>query len=131
MPSPRHSRTLKSKTLKSLKTKSLKRSLKRSLKKRSLKRSIKKSKTLRSKSIKKSKTLGSKSPKNGKTGEKTKFYDLVGKKTFFTSDYKIVSKIVHGKNGKRKVTYYVTDNPTPRKDGTTFKNWKILSNTKA
>lgn len=66
-----------------------------------------------------------------KNGEKVKFYDLLAKKLFTTSDYEMVTKIVNGKNGKRKVTYYVTDNPTPRKDGSTFQNWKILSNTKA
>ena len=82
-----------------------------------------------SKSLKKhSKSVGGKSVKHG---EKVKFYDLLAKKAFTTSDYKMVTKIVNGKNGKRKVTYYVTDNPTPRKDGSTFQNWKILSNTKA
>jgi len=81
-----------------------------------------------SKSSKRSKSVGGKSVKHG---EKVKFYDLLAKKAFTTSEYKMVTKVVNGKNGKRKVTYYVTDNPTPRKDGSTFQNWKILSNTKA
>ena len=78
--------------------------------------------------VKKSKSMGGKSVKHG---EKVKFYDLLAKKAFTTSEYKIVTKTINGKNGKRKVTYYVTENPTPRKDGTTFENWKILGNVKA
>ena len=91
-------------------------------------KSLKKHSKKHSKSSKRSKSVGGKSVKHG---EKVKFYDLLAKKAFTTSEYKMVTKVVNGKNGKRKVTYYVTDNPTPRKDGSTFQNWKILSNTKA
>ncbi len=85
----------------------------------------------KSKSLKKSKSSRKSVGKSVKNGEKVKFYDLLAKKAFTTSEYKMVTKIVNGKNGKRKVTYYVTTNPTPRKDGSSFENWKILSNAKA
>lgn len=95
------------------KSKSSKRSPKRSIK-RSIKHSPKRS------------------PKRSPgSGEKIKFYDLLAKKAFYSSDYNMVTKTINGKNGKRKVTYYVTTNPTPRKDNTSFENWKIKSNEKA
>lgn len=113
MPSPRRSHK---KSISSTLSKSKKRSPKRSPK-RSLKRSL---------SIKSLK--GSNSAENAKH---VKFYDLLAKKPFTTSEYKIITQIISSKNGKRKITYYVTENPTPRKDGTVFENWKILSNVKA
>jgi hypothetical protein len=63
--------------------------------------------------------------------DKVKFYDLIAKKPFFTKEYKTLTKIINGKNGKRKVTYFIATNPTPRKDGSSFENWKISSNAKA
>jgi hypothetical protein len=108
---------------------------KRHSKSKSPKKSYKSKTSRKSKSPKKSKSKSrSKSRSVGKSvknGEKVKFYDLLAKKAFTTSEYKMVTKIVNGKNGKRKVTYYVTTNPTPRKDGSSFENWKILSNAKA
>lgn len=68
----------------------------------------------------------SRSPK--KTNQREKFYDLIQKKEFYTSDYETKFRVMNSKNGKRKVTYYVTTNPTPRKDGSKFQNWKIVSN---
>lgn len=68
----------------------------------------------------------SKSPLKRK--EKEKFFDLIQKKVFFTSDYNVMYRTMQSKNGKRRVTYHVTDNPTVKKDGATFKNWKIVSN---
>ena len=68
----------------------------------------------------------SRSPK--KTNQREKFYDLIQKKEFYTSDYETKFRVMNSKNGKRKVTYYVCTNPTPRKDGSKFQNWKIVSN---
>lgn len=107
-----------------------------SKKSKSLKRTTtRKSKSLKRTTARKSKSpkrvSKSKSPKRVGSGEKVKFYDLLAKKPFYTKEYKTVTKVVTGKNGKRKVTYFVTTNPTPRKDGSSFENWKILSNTKA
>ncbi len=68
----------------------------------------------------------SRSPK--KTNQREKFYDLIQKKEFYTSDYETKFRVMNSKNGKRKVTYYVCVNPTPRKDGSKFQNWKIVSN---
>lgn len=62
---------------------------------------------------------------------KVKFFDLIQKKPFYTSEFEVVVRKTNSKNGKRKVTYLVTDNPTARNDGKHFKNWKILSNEKA
>lgn len=111
---------------------------KRHSKSKSPKKSLKSKTSRKSKSPRKSSKSPrkSKSPKKSvgksvKNGEKVKFYDLLAKKAFTSSQYKMVTKIVNGKNGKRKVTYYVTTNPTPRKDGSSFENWKILSNAKA
>ena len=74
----------------------------------------------------------SKSPKSPKrSGGRVKFFDLVAKKPFYTSTYEVVVRKTNSKNGKRKVTYYVTDNPTPAQSGKHFKNWKIVSNEKA
>lgn len=64
-------------------------------------------------------------------GGKVKFFDLVLKKPFYTSSYETVVKKTNSKNGKRKVTYLVTDNPTKAQSGKSFKNWKILKNEKA
>jgi|CXWK01.1.fsa_nt_gi hypothetical protein len=64
-------------------------------------------------------------------GGKVKFFDLVLKKPFYTSSYETIVKKTDSKNGKRKVTYLVTDNPTKAKSGKSFKNWKILKNEKA
>lgn len=62
---------------------------------------------------------------------KVKFFDLVLKKPFYTANYETVVRKTNSKNGKRKVTYLVTDNPTKSQSGKSFKNWKILSNEKA
>lgn len=64
-------------------------------------------------------------------GEKIKFYDLVARKPFMTSEYDVVTRITSSRNGKRRVTYFVTRNPTPRADGHAFDNWKIFSNVAA
>lgn len=91
----------------------------------------------RTSSVRKSKSPMSKykykSPsKSMTTGtDKVKFYDLIAKKPFYTSDYKIKTRTTKSQNGKRLVTYYVAVNPTPKKDGGTFENWKIVSNEKA
>jgi hypothetical protein len=61
-------------------------------------------------------------------GGKVKFYDLIAKRPFHSSDYEVVTRITHGRNGRRKITSYVVDNPTPRADGKHFKNWKIVKN---
>ena len=71
----------------------------------------------------------SKSP--AKRMQKEKFFDLIQKKVFYTTDYQVMHRTMNSKNGKRKVTYHVTDNPTNKKDGGTFKNWKIVSNAAA
>lgn len=59
-----------------------------------------------------------------------RFFDLVSKKHFIRTDYDIVTKITDSKNGPRKITFYVTDNPTPRRDGAKFQSWKIMKNEK-
>lgn len=85
----------------------------------------------------KSKSYAKKSKSQSKSRSKSrsrsprkreKFYDLIQKKEFYTSDYDTKFRIMNSKNGKRKVTYFVTTNPTPRKDGSKFQNWKIVSN---
>lgn len=110
--------------------------------------SSRRSKSLKSKSPKKSVVSKYKSkspkrsPKRSSAGsykykspsmsmEKVKFYDLIAKKPFYTTDYKVKTRTTHSQNGKRLITYYVTMNPTPKKDGNTFENWKIVSNEKA
>ncbi len=77
----------------------------------------------------KSPRRSSKSPHQ--RGASIKFFDLVAKKPFNTSNYEVVTRKTNSKNGKRLVTYYVTNNPTPRQDGKVFKNWRIVSNSKA
>lgn len=85
----------------------------------------------------KSKSYAKKSKSQSKSGSKSrsssprkreKFYDLIQKKEFYTSDYDTKFRIMNSKNGKRKVTYFVCVNPTPKKDGSKFQNWKIVSN---
>lgn len=68
------------------------------------------------------------STRRSPTGGEVKFYDLIAKKIFYSSDYDVVTRIIHGRNGRRKITSYVVDNPTPRGDGASFKNWKIAKN---
>lgn len=70
----------------------------------------------------------SSSPSAPKQTESVKFFDLIAKKPFMSSDYNIVTINTNSRNGRRKVTYFVTTNPTPRNDGKMFENWKIYKN---
>jgi hypothetical protein len=84
----------------------------------------------------KSPSKKSKSPARGKSRSKSpvkkeKFFDLIQKKVFYSDKYDTVHRVMNSKNGKRKVTYHVCVNPTNKKDGTSFKNWKIVSNVAA
>lgn len=78
-------------------------------------KSHKRSRSPKSKSRSRSRSR-SRSPKSG---GKLKFFDLIMKKPFYTSEYAIVVT----KNGKHRA---VTTNPTKTKDGKTFKTGKFI-----